>query len=191
MFDNINFINIEFFFNLVLEFFRGLTDLFSTGFYFIDPFLVKLVTVFLSCVVALGIFYAWYMKKTILKELEEKFEVEIDEFMVKDQETVENQRWQDILGHLDNSSINSWTIAIIEADKMLDDALTRVGAIGDSIGEKLKTISLGDLPSLDEAWSAHKLRNRIAHETGFVLTQKDARDAVKNYESALKDLGYL
>jgi len=190
MFDSINFINIEFFFNLVPRFFSWLADLFSGG-GFIDPFLAKLVSTFVSSLLFLGIFYAYYMKQLLHRDNRNQYNYLLDQVALNSKDDIRTQRWKDVLGHLDNSSINSWTIAIIEADKMLDEALSSVGAMGDSIGEKLKSMTTGDLPSLQLAWFAHKTRNRIAHEQGFVLTQKDAREAIKSYESALSDLGYL
>ena len=48
---------------------------------------------------------------------------------------------------------------ILEADKLLDFALTKKGYTG-SLGEKLKSHGSTLFTYLDEVWSVHKLRNR-------------------------------
>jgi transposase len=40
-------------------------------------------------------------------------------------------------------------------------------------------------------WTAHKLRNRIAHETDVVVGYNEARYALASYKKALKDLGAI
>jgi hypothetical protein len=49
-------------------------------------------------------------------------------------------------------------------------------------------VSFKDKNSL---WTAHKLRNRIAHETDAVVGYNDARYALACYKKALKDLGAI
>ncbi len=103
-----------------------------------------------------------------------------------------NTRWQHVenLMHTDDSG--SWRLAIIEADSILEDALEARGITGDSIGEKLKNSTPGDLASLQAAWDAHQIRNRIAHEgSDYELTARDARRAFQSYEIVLRELGYI
>jgi len=76
--------------------------------------------------------------------------------------------------------------AILDADKLLSYALGCKGAVG-SLGERLKRY--GRLFSdLDSVWSAHKLRNRIAHELDGV-SKGECKVALKNFKRALNDLG--
>ncbi len=77
--------------------------------------------------------------------------------------------------------------AIMNADKLLDHLLTAKGYRG-SVGEKLKKAD-SLFVSVDAVWSAHKLRNKIAHEISHQITDKQAKAALKQYESAFKDLG--
>ncbi len=77
--------------------------------------------------------------------------------------------------------------AVMNADKMLDRLLALKGYSG-SLGEKLK--KSGNLFSdLDGFWSVHKLRNRIAHEMGVKISQREAKNALQKYERAFRDLG--
>ena len=76
--------------------------------------------------------------------------------------------------------------AILDADKLLDYALTKKGKTG-SLGEKLKKSS-ALFSDINSVWSAHKLRNRVAHEMGSVDRSK-AKLALKQFKRALNDLG--
>ena len=103
-----------------------------------------------------------------------------------------NQRWRDVEMHVASEQPNDWKLAIIEADIMLGDGLKEKGFAGLSIGEQLKSMSPSQFPSLQDAWDAHRIRNRIAHEgADFVLTQSLAREAIVKYERALRELGVL
>jgi hypothetical protein len=42
---------------------------------------------------------------------------------------------------------------------------------------------------LDGIWSAHKLRNKIAHQLDYNISQTTAKSALKEFEKAFKDLG--
>jgi hypothetical protein len=99
-----------------------------------------------------------------------------------------NARWLDVQQHVVSDNPNDWKLAIIEADIMLDGALSNAGYGGPSIGEKLKGVPPQQLRSLNDAWQAHKIRNQIAHEgADFVLTQKVARETILQYERVLKE----
>lgn len=75
---------------------------------------------------------------------------------------------------------------ILEADAILDRALQIAGFQG-SMGDKLKAAG-PRLPNLDAVWSAHKLRNRIAHEPGTRVSEDDAQRALKAFEKAMRSL---
>lgn len=91
-----------------------------------------------------------------------------------------------IQGYLSSQSEALWRIGIMEADNVLLDVLTEKGYQGDGVGEKLKSASF---KTVDLAWDAHKIRNRIAHEgSDFELTEREAKRAFMLYESVLRDL---
>ncbi len=101
-----------------------------------------------------------------------------------------NNRLEDMLKHIDSDSPNDWKLSIIEADIILDEALKTAGYAGNSLGERLKSISTNQLQSLDDAWQAHKVRNQIAHAgSDFVLTHKLAQDTIKQYRRVFHELG--
>lgn len=77
--------------------------------------------------------------------------------------------------------------ALIEADRLLDFVLKKRGYAG-SLGDKLKKAE-DAFSHADDIWKAHKLRNRVAHEVGFEVTEGEVRKAVSAYKQALWDLG--
>jgi hypothetical protein len=78
---------------------------------------------------------------------------------------------------------------IINADKILDKLLEKRGYEG-NVGDKLKQ-SKAHFSDLDGVWNAHKLRNKLAHELDFHLSNGAAQAALRSFEKAFKDLGLL
>ncbi|HEX8389982.1 MAG TPA: hypothetical protein VF597_01010 [Candidatus Saccharimonadales bacterium] len=97
-------------------------------------------------------------------------------------------RWLAITGSTTETA-ESWQFAVINADKLLDQALKERGLRGETMGERLKQ-SKGHLSQLDAVWKAHKLRNRIAHDDGTVSKRESAK-ALETFKRALQDMGAL
>ncbi len=101
-----------------------------------------------------------------------------------------SSRLDDVYKHISSPNPNDWKLAIIEADIVLDDTLKQRGYTGVSLGERLKSISPQQLATLNDAWEAHKIRNRIAHDgADFVLTQRIAEDTINRYRRVFAELG--
>lgn len=89
----------------------------------------------------------------------------------------------------DNES--SYSMAIIEGDKLLDRAMMEMGVQGRTMGDRLKRIGRAKFTQLNAVWHAHKLRNQIAHEHDFKPEYRQALHALETYKQALKDLGAI
>ncbi len=106
--------------------------------------------------------------------------------------TAGEARWREVMRHIEADDANSWRQAIMEADIMLDDVVTNLGYTGDGVGEKMKQIARSDVNTIDDAWEAHKVRNRIAHDgSDFNISHRDARRVINLYEGVFKELGYI
>jgi hypothetical protein len=91
-----------------------------------------------------------------------------------------------IQGYMSSPSEALWRIGILEADNLLLEVLKEKGYQGEGLGEMLKGASF---KTIDLAWDAHKVRNRIAHEgSTFELTEREAKRAYVLYESVFRDL---
>ncbi len=101
-------------------------------------------------------------------------------------------RWRKIEKHLDSGRESDWRLAVIEADVLLDEMVTTMGYRGDSLGEKLKGVEKSDFMTIDKAWEAHAVRNKIAHEgVAFALTEREAKRVIGLYESVFREFRFL
>lgn len=76
--------------------------------------------------------------------------------------------------------------AILEADKLLDHALSQMGYKG-SLGAKLKKAP-GLFKKINHVWAAHKVRNNIAHKINYEVDEKTYRKTMLQFKEAFKDL---
>ena len=85
---------------------------------------------------------------------------------------------------------SSYQLAILNADKLVDQALRDRGTKGKTMGERMKN-SVTLFSDRNGIWTAHKLRNTIAHESDVQITYDQARYALSCFRKALKDLGAI
>jgi hypothetical protein len=98
------------------------------------------------------------------------------------------ERWQEVQ-NLCRSS-NTWPMAVINADKLLDEALKKTKCKGNTMGERL-VFAQRMLSHNDNVWFGHKLRNKIVHEEMPKLHKRDVQAALRGFREALRDLGAL
>ena len=85
---------------------------------------------------------------------------------------------------------SSYHLSVLKTDKLVDSALRDLGIRGQTMGERLKN-SVSLYSDRNGIWTAHKLRNIIAHEPDAVVTYEQARRALISFRQALKDLGAI
>lgn len=101
------------------------------------------------------------------------------------------KEWENILKRLEAKDEANHKLAVIEADKLLDTVFKKLTIPGSTMGERLKAIPISQLPSIDNVWQVHKLRNHLVHTTEFVLTDNKAKQAIAIYKQALIELKVL
>ena len=99
-------------------------------------------------------------------------------------------KWLDIERQLKRDEPSTCLLAVLNADKLLDQALRERGTKGDTMGERMKTIK-DTWSNANAVWGAHKLRNHIAHEPDAQVSYEDARRALGGFKQALKDIGAI
>ncbi|HSX05313.1 MAG TPA: hypothetical protein VLF69_02505 [Candidatus Saccharimonadales bacterium] len=97
-------------------------------------------------------------------------------------------KWQELQKLCKDKS--TWPLAIIDADKLLDDVLKKLRYKGKTMGERL-VAAQRDIKDNDGVWFGHKLRNRLVHENNVKLTERDVKEALIGLRAGLKDLGAL
>jgi len=101
-------------------------------------------------------------------------------------------RWDQVIS-VSQTGGSGLKSSILEADKLLDQALKQCGMPGDTMGDRLKNArnAFSSRSIYDGVWRAHKLRNTMAHEVGFDLVPSQVREALADFERGLKDLGVM
>jgi hypothetical protein len=188
-------------YGLNADFFGSIFEIFTGNNFSFDSFLellgnlwtlYSIIALTLSALFIFGIIYA-YIRIGQMSEIEEEALAE-QEKMWKELHggSIENNRWESVQTHLSSSNPNDWKLAIIEADVLLERMLEKAGYAGNTVGERLKSASSRSFATLDDAWTAHRVRNQIAHGgADFVLTQKIANETLILYERVFKEFDVL
>lgn len=97
-------------------------------------------------------------------------------------------KWGELLTKVKTS--DGMALAVIDADKLLDEALKKRHFRGKTMGERLVSAQR-NLSDNDAVWFAHKLRNKLVHEANMKLTKRDVQKALAGFRQGLRDLGAL
>lgn len=151
----------------------------------------KYVAVILSTGSIVLIVYSNKKLKEVVSEEEKVYGSPESENQLVDELTTrnKNEKWERVMDHVRSDNPADWRLAIMEADIILEEALRTRGFPGETIGDMLKSAAPGDLRSLDAAWDAHKVRNKIAHSgSDFDLNEREALRVVNLFETVFKEL---
>ncbi len=99
-------------------------------------------------------------------------------------------KWLAIEQSLVRDNEPTYHMAILNADKLLDQALRERGFKGQTMGDRMK-FAKESWSNRNNVWAAHKLRNQIAHESDIRVEYDQARRALAGFKQGLKDLGAI
>lgn len=153
-----------------------------------DGFFLYLKIIFIAlALIILGFIIVLLLKTTWLKR---RFLEDWTEFFIYRPFGVKKtfKQWAKISKRLETAREAEYKLALIEADSLLNDNLTKIGYKGESIGEILKQLDSDILPNIDQVWEAHKTRNNVVHDPDYRLTLEEAKKVIAVYEQALRDL---
>ncbi len=108
-------------------------------------------------------------------------QLDVDRYRVK---------WMATEHQLVREQISSYHLAVLNGDKLVDQALREKGIKGQNMGERLKN-GAQLFTNRNNVWMAHKLRNQIAHEPDVSVTYEMAQQALSAFRQALKDIGAI
>lgn len=186
-----NYISVEFVFYQIYRFFSFIfnpTITEETIFWFRFAWFVCLL---LTIIFVMGIIYFAFKINKIRKEEWVSVYGQVDGQTLEPEVPKINKDWQQVLKHIDSDNPADWKLAIIEADKMLDEMVRAMGYTEGNLGDRLKQIESSDFENLNEAWEAHKLRNKIAHESGFVMTKREAQSTIDKFKKAFEEFDFI
>lgn len=184
------YINLDYFFYKIYEFFGGGAGGDFSGFYAIlswIKFIFSILAVFFITLIIYCLIRIYEIKRDEHKKYHGLF-AEPGDFAP----APKNQKWEQVKQHVLSENSSDWRLAIIEADTLLDELIKALNYKGENLGERMKNMSQNDFPKLQAAWEAHKVRNRIAHEgSDFVLTRPEARRIIDLYEEVFQSQNYI
>jgi len=116
---------------------------------------------------------------------------EIHEALLRDKEKArnENQRWTYITTLVESPNESDWRMAILEADSFLEEVLREKDMTGDTVSELLESAKSNGYTSIQNAWDAHIVRNKIAHEgSEYPVSQIEGRRVIKMFQNFFEEL---
>ena len=150
---------------------------------------LKFLTIVLSILSGGFLIFAYrktsWMRVSVLANLKEFSNMKSIE------ESESERKWQKIKQRLEKDWASESKLAIIEADKLLDGMLKRMGYGGESLGERLKQLEEKMLPNIEQIWEAHKIRNNLVHDPDYKLSLNEAKKAIDTYDQTFKHLEAL
>lgn len=100
------------------------------------------------------------------------------------------RKWDEIEGLMKLGRPSNFKNAILEADKLLDHVLKLYGYRGQTMGDRMKSLPRDSYSRefFNDMWDAHKVRNEMAHNINYEVMDFEARQAIGQFKSVLRDL---
>jgi len=105
--------------------------------------------------------------------------------------SVYTKRWESIKNRIDEGSVSSAKVAVIEADKMLGEVLEKVGYKGKDTAEKIAAVKPGQLIGIDEVNESHAIFKRIVQNHSFEIEHSELHRVLGSYEKVFRGLELL
>ena len=100
-------------------------------------------------------------------------------------------RWDRIREEANSESDQNRRLAILEADIMLSELLDELGYRGETMADKMRQVPKAQFNTIDLAWEAHRARNKIAHEAGFMMSDHEIRRVIGLYDKVFREFGFI
>lgn len=100
----------------------------------------------------------------------------------------EFKKWNKINKRIESGNKTDYRMAIIEADDILKDVLKKMKYKEEFLDDILKEVNNRVLPSIEEVKKAHQVRNKVMYDSDYEITQDQARNILKIYQQALREL---
>jgi hypothetical protein len=103
-----------------------------------------------------------------------------------------HMRWNRIMEHANSEDEHKWRLAILEADIMLNELLDLQGYKGETMAEKMKQVPRTQFNSIDDAWEAHKMRNKVAHEgVEYHIDEREKNRVIGLYTRVFREFHFI
>jgi hypothetical protein len=188
---NPTYLNIEYVFDKIVDFTRPIIDFLA------DPQTwsnIGIISMLLSIAFLAIIIFSLVRMVEIQIYDKKEIEHEINKALLreKEKEREANPRWHYIQTLIESPNDSDWRVAIIEADSMMEEKLKESGLSGETASELLEGARGSGYRSIQDAWDAHLIRNKIAHDgADFPLSQVEGRRVIKMYQNFFEEMGVV
>lgn len=164
---------------------EDIIDILETLFFYLKILLGIISTLFIT----LGIYFAiksnfWEKKiKQVFVDYRKAPKVDVDNKVYDATKT-----WEAIQERADSDDEGDWKLAIIEADKLIDTILKAHSISGETMADRMRNVSQARMPSIDNLWKVHRLRNHLVHTSDFHITHNQAKQAMNIYQQILIEM---
>ncbi len=101
-------------------------------------------------------------------------------------------RWGRIVEEAMSDNPQKWRLAILEAAIMLNALLDTLGHRGETMADKMREATREQFNTIDLAWDAHRMRNRVAHEgEQMTITERDVRNTINLYQRVFQEFNFV
>lgn len=101
-------------------------------------------------------------------------------------------RWKRVTEQAHSDDSQSWRLAILEADIMLNELLDTQGYRGETMADKMRAADRAAFNTIDLAWEAHKVRNKVAHAgIDFPLHAREVWRVIALYERVFREFKFI
>jgi hypothetical protein len=185
------YLNMEYVFSKIVEYSRFIIDILTNPHTWST---LGIISVLLSIIcIAIIIFSLVHLVEIQIYDKKE-IEHEINKAFLKQKEISRNAnpRWHYVQTLIESPNSSDWRVSIIEADSMMEEMLKEKGLSGSTVSELLEGAKGSGYRSIQDAWDAHLVRNKIAHEgTDFPISQIEGRRVIKMYQNFFEELGVV
>jgi len=99
--------------------------------------------------------------------------------------------WEQIKRRMLSGDQNDWKLAILEADRILHEIFKMSGYLGNRLDDTLEKLTVEQLSNLVEIKNTHQIRDNIANDPTFQVSQDEAYEMLRVYKQAFQELGLL
>jgi len=98
------------------------------------------------------------------------------------------KKWQKIKKRLKKDNEAEYKLALIEAGKILDDILKKMGYGEKSLSDKLRHLSSSHVSNLEELLKVNEICQNVIRDPDYKLNKEKAEEIINILEKSLKDL---
>ncbi|KKT78979.1 hypothetical protein A2W48_01330 [Candidatus Giovannonibacteria bacterium RIFCSPHIGHO2_12_44_12] len=143
----------------------------------------KIIFILFLALFICGIVYVIYE----LRKFRPKYKLVYRESTVP-QKKIMKSHWGKIMERFNAGTESDWRLAIVEADSLVDEVFKKIGFAGETLGDRISSISEQEVHSVAELKSAHQVRNNLVHTPGYKLSREDADRTMRHYHKVLEEL---